>query len=151
MPVVSPAACCDIFGKFGGEESRYVSNDGWVVQVRPRQSTLGASVLIARRHALSLSGLSAAELVSFGAAVDELERRLRRAFGYDKINYLMLMMVDPHLHFHVIPRYAKTRPFGGFEWPDHGWPKRPDLEAGTDDPRAVGAVRRALAEGAARA
>ena len=149
MPFVSP--CCDIFEKFGGEKSRSVANDHWVAQVRPRQSTLGASVLIARRHALSLSGLSPAELAGFGAAVDELERRLRGAFGYDKINYLMLMMVDPHLHFHVIPRYAKTRSFGGFEWPDPGWPRRPDVEAGTDDPGAVEAVRRALAEGAARA
>ena len=142
MPV-SP--CCDIFEKFGGEASRYVSNDHWVVQVRPRQCTLGASVLIARRHALSLSGLSGPELAAFGAAVDELERRLRAAFGYDKINYLMLMMVDSHLHFHVLPRYAKTRSFGGFEWPDPGWPKRPELEGGTSDPQAVEAVRRALA------
>ncbi len=150
MPPVSPAPCCDIFEKFGGEEGRYVSNDHWVVQVRPRQSTLGASVLIARRHALALSGLSAEELASFGAAVDGLEARLRGAFGYDKINYLMLMMVDPHLHFHVLPRYAASRSFGGFDWPDPGWPKRPELEAGTDDPRAVEAVRRALREGAAR-
>jgi diadenosine tetraphosphate (Ap4A) HIT family hydrolase len=142
MPPVNP--CCDIFEKFGGEAGRYVANDHWVVQVRPRQSTLGASVLVARRHAVSLSGLSPGELASFGQAVDELERRLREAFAYDKINYLMLMMVDPHLHFHVIPRYAKPRSFGGFEWPDPGWPKRPELEAGTFDPKAVEAVRLAL-------
>ena len=26
--------------------------------------------------------------------------------AYERINYLMLMMVDPHVHFHVIPRYS---------------------------------------------
>ncbi len=138
------AACCDILEKFGGEEARFISGDHWVVQVRPKQATLGASVLLLRRHATSLAGLSEAELIGFGRAVDELERRLRSAFDYDKINYLMLMMVDPHLHFHVLPRYAKTRSFAGFEWPDPGWPKPPDLQRGLEDPRALEAVRRAL-------
>lgn len=136
--------CCDIFDKFGGEGARVVAGDHWVAQVRPKQATLGACVLILRRHATSLSGLSEAELAGFGRAVDELERRLRSAFDYDKINYLMLMMVDPHLHFHVLPRYAKARSFGGFEWADPGWPKHPDLQHGIDDPRAVQAVVRAL-------
>ena len=138
------AACCDIFEKFGGEQSRFISDDHWVAQVRPRQATLGACVLLLRRHATSLGGLSGAELAGFGRAVDSLERRLWSAFNYDKINYLMLMMVDPHLHFHVLPRYAKTRSFAGFEWPDPGWPKHPDLQRGLDDPLALEAVRRAL-------
>jgi diadenosine tetraphosphate (Ap4A) HIT family hydrolase len=137
--------CCDIFEKFGGARARYHVGDHWVVQVRPQQATLGASVLIARRHALSLGGLSEGELVDFGRAVTELERRLQAAFQYDKINYLLLMMVDPHLHFHVIPRYAKTRSFAGIEWPDPGWPKRPDLERAVAAPGAAEAVMRALA------
>ena len=53
------------------------------------------------------------------------ERKLRDAFQFDKINYLLLMMVDRHLHFHVIPRYAETRSFAGVEWPDPAWPKGP--------------------------
>ncbi len=139
------APCCGIFEKFGGEAGCYVANEHWVVQVRPGQATLGASVLIARRHAEALSGLSEGELAAFGAAVTELERRLKSAFNYDKINYLMLMMVDPHLHFHVIPRYAKTRSFAGIEWPDPGWPRRPDLDRAVEAPGAAGAVIRALA------
>ena len=97
--------CCDIFSKFGGPESEYFANDTWVVQVRPKQVTLGASVLICRRHVESLADLNKDELVGLASAVSTLEKRLQDAFQYEKINYLMLMMVDPHLHFHVIPRY----------------------------------------------
>ena len=39
----------------------------------------------------------------------------------------MLMMVDPHVHFHVIPRYEGAREWGGREFVDVGWPKVPDL------------------------
>ena len=33
-------------------------------------------------------------------------------------NYLMLMMVDPHVHFHVIPRYAAPQRFEDVDFPD---------------------------------
>lgn len=137
--------CCDIFEKFGGEASRYYANDTWVVQVRPKQVTLGASVLIARRHAESLGGLLPAEAAGFADAVTNLEGRLREAFRYDKINYLLLMMVDRHLHFHVIPRYAETRSFAGISWPDPAWPKGPPhMDAAVSAEGAVEAVRKAL-------
>ena len=117
--------CCDIFDKFGGAESAYVSNDHWTVQVRPKQATLGASVLISKAHHESLAGLSPEEATGLADAVTRMEQRLRDAFQFDKINYLMLMMVDRHLHFHVIPRYAKSPTFAGIEWPDPVWPKGP--------------------------
>jgi len=48
-------------------------------------------------------------------------------FDYRKINYLALMMVDPHVHFHVIPRYSEPRTFDGATWTDATWPKPPDV------------------------
>jgi diadenosine tetraphosphate (Ap4A) HIT family hydrolase len=36
-------------------------------------------------------------------------------------------MVDPHVHFHVIPRYEGGRGFAGIEVADAGWPKVPAL------------------------
>jgi diadenosine tetraphosphate (Ap4A) HIT family hydrolase len=36
-------------------------------------------------------------------------------------------MVDPNVHFHVIPRYAGAREWNGREFVDVGWPKLPDL------------------------
>ncbi len=42
----------------------------------------------------------------------------------------MLMMVDPHVHFHVIPRYDGDRAWDGVEFADAGWPGPPDLKSG---------------------
>ena len=39
----------------------------------------------------------------------------------------MLMMVDPNVHFHVIPRYSEPRSWNGIEFPDAGWPGPPEL------------------------
>jgi diadenosine tetraphosphate (Ap4A) HIT family hydrolase len=39
----------------------------------------------------------------------------------------MLMMVDRHVHFHVIPRYEGERNSCGISVPDAGWPKAPAL------------------------
>ena len=40
----------------------------------------------------------------------------------------MLMMVDPHVHFHVIPRYSEARQWDGIAFPDAGWPGPPRLD-----------------------
>ena len=45
-----------------------------------------------------------------------LESTLRAQLGMDKINYLALMMVDPAVHFHAIPRYASPVAIGGRSW-----------------------------------
>jgi len=37
----------------------------------------------------------------------------------------MLMMVDPDVHFHVLPRYENPREFGGRTHNDRFWPKPP--------------------------
>ena len=57
-----------------------------------------------------------------------VETMLRDFVAYERINYLMLMMVDPDVHFHVIPRYNGTRNFGAIAFPDTGWPGPPALE-----------------------
>lgn len=40
----------------------------------------------------------------------------------------MLMMVDPNVHFHVIPRYSTDRSWGGRNFADAGWPGPPRLD-----------------------
>jgi diadenosine tetraphosphate (Ap4A) HIT family hydrolase len=39
------------------------------------------------------------------------------------------MMVDAHLHFHVLPRYSKEQTFNNVSFIDKGWPKLPELTA----------------------
>ena len=59
--------------------------------------------------------------------VAHIEQALQSFCAYEKINYLMLMMVDPEVHFHVIPRYSGSRIFEDVDFADHGWPGQPDL------------------------
>jgi diadenosine tetraphosphate (Ap4A) HIT family hydrolase len=39
------------------------------------------------------------------------------------------MMVDRHVHFHVIPRYAGERSFDVTTFTDSGWPGPPDFKS----------------------
>jgi len=113
--------------KFGWPATLIAEFDHWVVLLRPAQPTLGSLVLAAKSDATAfgdLPGAAHAELKTVTAAI---EAALTRAVDYAKINYLMLMMVDPHVHFHVIPRYEGERSAAGLTIADAGWPGQPDL------------------------
>jgi len=109
------------------------ASDHWTVLVRKVQVTLGALVLAANRCFVSASELTQPEVSEFPIVVGRLEAVLKSAFQYDKINYLCLMMVDQHYHFHVLPRYASPRTFSGRSWHDASWPKPPNLAGEPSD------------------
>ncbi len=116
--------------KFGYPASLVREYGRWVVMARPHQATLGALVLACKEEAQAFSDISEAAFAEFGQVVGDIEAALRRFRAYDKINYLMLMMVDREVHFHVLPRYATDREFAGRRFEDPGWPAAPDLGAG---------------------
>jgi diadenosine tetraphosphate (Ap4A) HIT family hydrolase len=116
--------------KFGYPGSLVREYDFWVVMVRPHQATLGALVLACKEEAQAFSDISEAAFAELGQAISDIEAALRRFRAYDKINYLMLMMVDREVHFHVLPRYSTEREFAGQRFEDPGWPAAPDLSAG---------------------
>ena len=113
--------------KFGYPTSLLREYGSWVVLLRPAQPTLGSLVLACKEDATSLGTVSSAAYSELATATADLERALRTAFNCRKINYLALMMVDPHVHFHVIPRYSESREFEGTMCPDVTWPKPPDV------------------------
>jgi diadenosine tetraphosphate (Ap4A) HIT family hydrolase len=113
--------------KFGYPATLVHELQHWVVLVRPAQVTLGSLVLAAKSDATAYSDLPVEAFTEQGAAVQAIERALATVVRYERINYLMLMMVDPNVHFHVIPRYSKARHRKGVEFPDAGWPGPPQL------------------------
>lgn len=121
--------------KFGAPGSVVRDYQHWLVLLRPQQVTLGALVLIAKAAVTAWPMLSAAAFAELKVVTADLEQALQRAFSYDKINYLMLMMVDPDVHFHVLPRYGAARAFAAHEFVDSGWPGAPRLDVvnATDD------------------
>jgi len=113
--------------KFGYPRTMLIETQRWVVLARPQQATLGALVLACREPATQLADVSAEAFAEMKTLVERIERGLKAKFAWDKINYLCLMMVDPDVHFHVIPRYATAREFDGVSFADAGWPAVPAL------------------------
>ncbi len=119
----------DTITKFRDPATRIAEYDHWVVLLRPDQPTLGSLVLAAKSDATAFGDLAPAAHAELAIVTKAIETALRAAVSFERINYLMLMMVDPHVHFHVLPRYEGERRFGTFSIPDAGWPKVPNLGA----------------------
>ncbi|MCY3414605.1 MAG: HIT family protein [Candidatus Heimdallarchaeota archaeon] len=99
----------------------------WVVVLRPNQPTLGSLVLISKEEAERFSDISTNAFVEKKVVIEWIETSLSNLFKYDKINYLMLMMVDKEVHYHVIPRYSNSQTYENMIFVDTGWPGLPDL------------------------
>ena len=117
----------ETIARFGYPATLVREFDHWLVLARPAQPTLGSLVLAAKSEATAFGDLPAEAHAGLKQATAAIEAALGRAVGYAKLNYLMLMMVDPHVHFHVVPRYEGVREWNGHEFVDVGWPKVPDL------------------------
>ena len=115
--------------KFGYPESLVAQFEHWLVLVRPAQPTLGSLVLVCTDPVGNFGQISADASRELQLAVAAIERVLGDAFAFDKINYLMLMMVDPDVHFHVLPRYSAEKQFAGQAFADATWPGPPDITA----------------------
>jgi len=114
--------------KFGYPGTLVREFDHWVVLLRPAQATLGSLVLAAKSDVTAYSELPREAFAEQREAIGAIERALASFVQYERINYLMLMMVDPNVHFHVIPRYLGERVWAGMSFPDAGWPGPPRLD-----------------------
>ncbi len=115
--------------KFGWPATRIAELDRWAIMFRPQQPTLGALVLACKEPVQAFAEVSPEGFAELRHAVAGIEAMLQAAVGYEKINYLMLMMVDPDVHFHVLPRYAGAKTHGSLTVEDAGWPGPPRLDA----------------------
>ena len=103
------------------------------------------SILGAKSEARAFSALPSEAYAELGQATREIETVLSDFVKYERINYLMLMMVDPHVHFHVIPRYEGARDFAALSIQDKGWPGPPDLASAVAlDPAQGASIAEAL-------
>lgn len=133
---------------FGYPGSKIAETDYWMILLRPKQPTFGSLVLVCKEAVQAFSEVSPAAFADLQVAVTGIERLLKAQVDYEKINYLMLMMVDKDVHFHVLPRYAGVREHEGLTFPDIGWPAAPALGSAVE--LSAVAVER-LAERFARA
>jgi diadenosine tetraphosphate (Ap4A) HIT family hydrolase len=113
--------------KFGYPATLIRELEHWVILLRPAQVTLGSLALAAKGDAIAYGDLPRDAFAEQADAVAQIERALKAFIRFERINYLMLMMVDPHVHFHVIPRYTGSREWSGVSFVDSGWPGPPQL------------------------
>ncbi len=113
--------------KFGYPTTLLREYAHWVVLLRPAQPTFGSLVIAAKSDATAFGALDPAAHAELATVTAEVEAVLGKVVGYQRINYLMLMMVDPHVHMHAIPRYEGERSFDGAAFPDVSWPGPPVL------------------------
>ena len=125
----------------------------WRLSLRPGQVTLGSMVI-------SAAGPTSGAATAFGElgeeAGGELVRMMGeaetigRALGAARMNFLALMLQDPIVHLHVLPRYAAPVTFSGREWVDADWPRPTTLtpqELSEDELLALHADLMTLAAG----
>ena len=113
--------------KFGYPSNLVKNYENWVVILRPVQITLGSLILACKQEVESFSLISRESHLELADVIIDIEKTLKTCFNYEKINYLMLMMVDPHVHFHIIPRYKSTRRLAENVFEDFDWPGPPNL------------------------
>lgn len=136
--------------KFRVDDLLVAETANWTWSVRPAQPTLGSGIVALNRHAGRLSEVTAEEMGDLAGLVGAIETTLGRVFHHRVMNYLMLMMVDHHVHYHALPRYDSLRVFGGLTWVDNGWPALPLLGEAqhAEAPGILFALREALAAAA---
>ena len=120
----------DTIRRFGYPGTLVADYDHWLVLLRPAQPTLGSLILAAKGDATAFGALPDGAHAELQRVTRAIEAALAEVIGFDRINYLMLMMVDRHVHFHVIPRYDGERNAGDLVIADTGWPGPPDLKGG---------------------
>lgn len=113
--------------KFDTEQLKIFETDYWLWSLRPHQATIGSGILSLKRDCTKFSELKQEEYCDLKNMIKVIEDTLEELFSYDKINYLMLMMVDKQIHYHVIPRYDKSIELFGEIWCDGSWPGIPNL------------------------
>ena len=120
------------------------------------QATLGRVFFALNRHETDVAALADAEVLSLWAFVRETKAALSALFVPDHFNYMFLMNLTPHVHFHIFPRYAQPREFHGQTFTDSFYGDHYDptesraLDAETEE-ALVTALRRALTQPASPA
>ena len=118
----------DILEAFNFKDLLIKEYQNWYLLLRNDQVTIGSLVLIEKDFHNKLSNISDESFIEFGNIVREIEEALNNLFKYEKINYLMLMMKDKEVHYHVIPRYSKDKLYESVTFKDEGWPNLPNFK-----------------------
>jgi len=129
MTRVSGCELCEL-----AASSKVVANDKFSVILANEANYPGFARVIWNEHVREVSDLTDADRLLLNEAVYQLEQAVREVMQPLKVNVASLGNVVPHLHWHVIPRYADDAHFPAPVW----------AQAARETPAAVLEQRRAL-------
>lgn len=128
-----------------------LQNDFWTLVLNENQATLGRVFFALSRHETDIAALTDAEVLSLWAFVREAKVALSALFAPSHYNFMFLMNLTPHVHFHIFPRYAQPAEFAGQTFADsrYGNHYDPDeshtLDAAAEE-QLIAALRHALTQ-----
>lgn len=117
---------CLICRLAAGEEPYFVGEDEhWVLLVSYNQLYLGRMMLVYRYHIGDPYLMSEEHLLGAFRLLKRADHAAKRAFGAETVNLSLLMNEayrepepDPHIHWHLYPRYREEPQFAGLGFPD---------------------------------
>jgi len=125
-----------------------LANDHWTLVLNENQATVGRVFFALNRHETDIAALTEDELLSLWAFLRETKGALTDLFAPDHFNYMFLMNLTPHAHFHIFPRYKEAREFAGQTWADSRFGDHYDpAEARAVDDATMDALVAALRHG----
>ncbi len=95
-----------------------LENTHWTLVLNENQATLGRVFFALNRHETDITALTPEEVASLWAFLGETKTALTALFAPEHFNYMFLMNLTPHVHFHIFPRYQMPREFAGQTWAD---------------------------------
>lgn len=125
-----------------GEEVVWQDSLCRVVRVRDADYP-GYCRVLWRAHVAEMTDMSAGDRRHLMAVVFALEAALRQLYRPDKINLASLGNMVPHVHWHVIPRFADDRHFPQAIWAAAqraAHARRPDVATGAIHDAIVAAL-----------
>lgn len=111
---MTPRAACELCDQPGG--TVVYRNEKLRVVLVDDAHYPGFCRVIWNQHVKEMTDLAPSDRTHFMAVVWRVETALREVMQADKINLACLGNMTPHLHWHVIPRYADDAQFPGPVW-----------------------------------
>ncbi len=132
--------------KFMLDQLGLLDDGDWILSVRPGQLTLGSMVLSSARGIADFSGMPANSGTGFMSMLAKAESMAKTLYGATRINAVCLMMQDPVVHFHILPRYDQPVERYGFFWRDEDWPAAPVFRPVTTPSGILDEIRTEITE-----
>ena len=101
-------------------------------KLNPDQYFVGYSFVVLKKHALELYQIDDEDRREFLEDMSNVARALALAFKPDKMNYELLGNGQPHMHWHLVPRYRSDPLWGRPIWTSGTKKKRLGQEAYAD-------------------